>query len=478
MLTNKKQQREFKFSPRIINPVRIKKVVIFSADEQVRKASTTLQEYMPWIEVEILTNPLSASNFKSECVSVLLFDDTAMNFVNAENIKKNNKDAILVLLSSNDLIHRSPPSIAAEKFPYTAKANLIFAINNSVFFPENIITAVVRCAEDKLNIEKYSKERRFIFLIVDDEPRWFSQFLPVLYNIIGQRADVMVTRTYEQALKFLFDVNHSTEINEDYRSRGKGDYVVCLITDIFFPKNKNLESDAGRELVSLVNKYYRRIPIIIASKAKQADDLKRIAYIMPKGDPGSLETLSSYIHDFTGMGDFIIRGKSGKEHYRIKHIQELFEIILKAEKSTKKAEKLRQFLETYGQKDYFSTWLYMHGFRELGDELRPRRDSGQRLVTVLKRYLNRDILRMEQTPLIIDGSKIFNLNDLLTVLRTIDAVKIQYFSDNDIFSNWLDRKGYPELAEEFRPIHGSGLALTENLADIVEKWIKKYQQSL
>ena len=187
--------------------------------------------------------------------------------------------------------------------------------------PENIITAVVRCAEDKLNIEKYSKERRFIFLIVDDEPRWFSQFLPVLYNIIGQRADVMVTRTYEQALKFLFDVNHSTEINEDYRSQGKGDDVVCLITDIFFPKNNNLESDAGRELVHLVNKFYPRIPIIIASKARQADDLRRIAYIMPKGDPGSLETLSDYIHDFTGMGDFIIRGKSGKEHYRIKHIQ-------------------------------------------------------------------------------------------------------------------------------------------------------------
>lgn len=37
-------------------------------------------------------------------------------------------------------------------------------------------------------------------IIDDDEPRWFSQFLPVLYNIIGQRADVKLTRTYEETM--------------------------------------------------------------------------------------------------------------------------------------------------------------------------------------------------------------------------------------------------------------------------------------
>jgi len=73
--------------------------------------------------------------------------------------------------------------------------------------------------------------------------------------------------------------------------------------------------------------------------------------------------------------------------------------------------------------------------------------------------------------------KIFNLHDLLHTLRTIDPHKIQYFSDNDLFSIWLDRKGYPELAEEFRPIHGSGQKLEQTLADIVEKWIEIYQQT-
>ena len=473
-----KKAKKFNFVPRTINPVKITNAVILSGNEHIRLAGTVLSENSPWIDVNILPDPITASEYLSDQPSVLLFDDTALSFVDTEKIKANNKDVVLILLSSNDLINKSSPSVAKQKYPYTAKADLIFAIDNFEFLPEKIITSVVRCAEDKLNIEKYSSERRYIFLLVDDEPRWFSQFLPLLYNIIGQRADVMVTRTYEQALKFLFDVNCSSEISEDYFSKGHGDDVVCLITDIFFPKNDTLESEAGRELVNLVNKRYPRIPIIIASKAKEAELLRSIAYILPKGDPGSLEKLSDYINDFTGMGDFIIRGKTGWEHYRIKHIRELYDIILRADKSTKKAEKLRQFFEMYGEKDYFSTWLYMHGFRQLGDELRPRRDSGQRLVTVLKRYLKREILRMKLTPLEIEGKEIYYLTDLLTLFRTINPDKIQHFTDHDIFSNWLDRKGYPELAEAFRPVHGSGNKLKETLIKIIEKWINIYLERL
>ncbi|UCH94455.1 MAG: hypothetical protein JSV88_29875, partial [Candidatus Aminicenantes bacterium] len=292
----------------------------------------------------------------------------------------------------------------------------------------------------------------------------------------GQRADIMVTRTYEEALKFIFGVEHESEIDEtSYLSHGYGDDVVCIITDMFFPKGNNLKSDAGKDLINLINKYYSRIPIIIASKADVARDFKNISFIMPKGDPGSLQTLKNYIHNFTGMGDFLIHSKRGKELYRIKNIREMYETVLKAEKSTNEAKKLRELLEIYGQKDWFSTWLYMHGYKELGDQLRPRKAKGQHLVKLLKNHLKREIQRMNYTPLIIEQNKIFNLEDLLNVLLTVDHDKIQYFSDNDMFSTWLDHQGYPELAEEFRPIHNIGPKLEKILSDIVEKWIKIYR---
>jgi len=471
------KKREFQFTPRIINPVKITRAVIFAADEYVRAAGRSLAESMPWIEVETLSNPFAVSNYRSERPSVILFDDTALNIADTGKIRQLNADAVLVLLSLNEFIHCSPPSVAREKFPYTAKADLIFAFNRTEFAAERIMSSVVRSAEDLINIKKYSRVRRYVFLIVDDEPRWFSQFLPVLYNIIGQRADVMITRTYEETLKFLFDVEDESKISEmDYISSGHGDDVVCLISDIFFPKGDRVSSDAGKDLINLVNRYYPRIPIIIASKAQEVTQFKDVGFLLPKGDPGSLETLRSYIRDFTGIGAFIIHSRTGKELFRIRDIQEMLDLLFEAEKDTPEAEELRELLESYGEKDKFSTWLYMHSFRELGDKLRPKRHRGHALVAVLKRNIKREILRTNFTPLIVNGMKSYNLRDLLHVLRTTDPDQIQEFTDNDIFSSWLDRKGYSELAEELRPIHGSGNRLVQALIEHLEKWIEIYER--
>jgi hypothetical protein len=131
-------------------------------------------------------------------------------------------------------------------------------------------------------------------------------------------------------------------------------------------------------------------------------------------------------------------------------------------------------MESYGQKDKFSTWLYMHSYQELGDILRPKRSQGRRLIALLKKHLKEEIRQLNAAPLTMDGIKVFNLDDLLQALRTISPDIIQPFSNNDIISSWLDRKGFSELAEELRPIHGSGEKLSEILAAIVEKWQKAY----
>ena len=472
-----RKNREFPFNPRIVNPVRIEKTIIFSADEQIRNSAAVLREKMPWIKVLLYSNPLEVSSYISDKATVFLLDDTAISLVDAEKIRKNNKDAVIILLTSNEYIQRSHPSAAEEAFPFTSKADFVFAVNRKEFTPDKIISASIRVGEDFINIHKYSKVRRYIFLIVDDEPRWFSQFLPLLYNIIGQRADVRITRTYEETLKFLFGVKHKKDIDpQNYLDRGHGDDVVCVITDIFFQKEKNLSSEAGKDIIDLIHTYYPRIRIIIASKAKEALDLNHSAFLLPKGDPGSLLTLSSYIHDYTGMGDFLILDEDGKELYRIKNIQELYNLLEFACENSDEAEKLRNLLEEYGRKDYFSTWLYMHSFRELGDKLRPKHDQGHRMITVLKRHILREILRMEDTPLVINGNKIYTLSDLHKLLKSIDPQKIQPLTDKDVFSSWLDRKGYTELANELRPIHGSGEKLIQTLTSCIRKWMKIYQR--
>ena len=475
-MIRKSRLEEYPFAPRIINSIKLKRAALIAADAQLRDSRKKLEEDMPWLKMDILYDPQAVANYRAPQACVFLFDDTALAMVDTEKIRAGNKDAILVLISYQPFVHCSPPQAAGQKFPYTAKADLVFAVSRDEFAPHKILPSVVRAAEDWLNIKKYSEARRYIFYIVDDEPRWFSQFLPVLYGIIGQRADVMISRTYEESLAFLFDVAEESQIDDkNYCWHGRGDDVVCLITDIFFPKGPELQSQAGRDLIGLVNRYYPRVPVIIASKAKEAQKLKDSGFILPKGDPGSLGKLKQYILDLTGLGDFPIFDHEGQEIRRAKDIQSLCQILVEAERDTRPGRLLRKVLESYGENDKFSTWLYMHGYRELGDRLRPLRREGRQLITLLKNSFQAEMARMERTPLIIDGQKIFSLADLQASLRTLSPDQIQPFSDNDIISSWLDRKGYPELAEALRPIHGSGPKLGQTLAQIVEEWIGLYQ---
>jgi hypothetical protein len=476
-MTDRKKARVHEFVPRVINPVRMRRAALFAADAALRESHRVLRESLPWLEIEVLSDPASALRLASEEPRVFLFDDTALAIIDAGEVRRRNPNAIIVLLTFQAFVQCSPPQVAFQKYPYTAAADLVFAVSREEFAPEKIMSSVVRAAEDLLNIEKYSRAPRFIFHIVDDEPRWFSQFLPILYGIIGQRADVKITRTYEESLRFLFGVDDESRIEKErYASLGHGDDVVCLIADIFFPKGEDLQSAAGLDLIRLVNAYYPRIPVIIASKAKEALEFKDLGFILPKGDPGSLQKLRDYILNLTGMGDFLVYADDGRELRRAKDIRGICRLLLEAERDTAEGRELQAILESYGKKDKFSTWLYMHSYRELGDRLRPRRGRGRQLITMLKRHLRLEIARVERMPLLIGGRQVLNLDDLEAALETLPVPVIQPFSDDDIISSWLDRKGFPELAEELRPIHGSGPGLRQTLTEIVGRWVKIYEE--
>jgi len=469
---------EAAYYPRIINPVRFSRAVVFAGDEDVRAAAAELAENMPWTRVEVARGPASLARGDDEEAAVFLFDDTGLVVADVDRLRSRGGDTVVVLLSLNDDVHISPPAVARERHPYTSRADLVFAADREDVPPRTIIGPAVRCAEDLLNIRSYSRERRFIFLIVDDEPRWFSQFLPALYGIIGQRADVMIARTFEKALECLFGVDRPSAIDRrNLASRGRGDDIICLITDLYFPRGDDPAGPAGRELVDLVQSAYPRIPIIVASKDRSADDLRGRALILPKGDPGSLQILKDYIQDHTGMGDFVLAAADGRETFRLGDLARMDEFLAEAAEPSKRGARLREALDRSAERDAFSTWFYMHGHARAAEILRPRQDRGLALVRELRRVIAAERALIRTTPFMIGGEPVFELPDLLEVLKRIETSRIQALSDNDVFSNWLEWKGFHGLAEELRPIHGSGERLRELLAGAVEKWIAFHRET-
>ena len=68
------------------------------------------------------------------------------------------------------------------------------------------------------------------------------------------------------------------------------------------------------------------------------------------------------------------------------------------------------------------------------------------------------------------------MDHLHAAILDLDPETIQPYADDDMLSGWLDRQGYPELAEELRPIHGSGVGLSRTLPQTIEKWIRLYRE--
>ncbi len=464
------------FVPRIINPVKIKDAVICASDQSLRDCRSIIQTEMPWVNCQVIASPQALSASRMADPAAIIMDDVALSLTDTDKLRESNRDIIIVLLSYIGLIQHSPPSVALGKYPYTAKADLVFAVDRGDFAPARIITSVVRAAEDHLNIARHPDISRFIVLIVDDEPSWPSQFLPILYRIIGQRADVKITRTYEEAVGFMFGVEHKSQIDGSHHGTGYGDQVICLITDVYFPRDGEITSAAGLELIELTIRCFARIPIIIASKAQEARELADRGFVLPKGDAGSLEMLEGYIRDRTGIGDFVIHDDDGREIHRSKNIHELYSLIQKAKGRNPESVKLRSLLEAYGAKDMFSTWFYMHGMRQLADELRPQKHSGEKMVSVLAEALGNEIWKMSQIPLVIDNEEINDLGELSRAVGVCSLNRIEDLSHNDILSSWLDQRGFSELAETLRPLHGKGPELREKIIALIEEWTRSHER--
>ena len=475
-MTDTNTNSEYRFWPRSINPIKVGQVVIFSAEKRIRETAGLLVEAMPWLNVEVLREPQAVNEYKTDVPMVFILDDTALPVVDTEVVRINNPGCVIVLLTANTFLQSSAPRPARERFPFSASAELVFAYDSDTCPPHLIVPAAVRAVEDLINIRQSGHIRRFVFLVVDDEPRWVSQFLPVLYNIIGQRAAVMIARTFEETLTFLFGIDDETRIGSpDSTFTGQGDDVVFLITDLVFPREDELDGNSCRDLIRLITQHYPRIPIVIASKADEAEAFRDDFYILPKGDPGSLTELNDHIHDYSGIGDFLIIDDDNNVLYRITSIHELYDVLCLAEEESTEGLKIRDIFEVYGQRDAFSTWLYMHSYRELGDIIRPDRSQGLQLISFLKEHIEKEIERIERTPLIIGSEHAYTLHDLLRALHSVPVEVIQELADNDVISSWLDWHGYTLLAEEVRPIHRIGENLRKAITTVIDRWICDYR---
>jgi hypothetical protein len=197
---------------------------------------------------------------------------------------------------------------------------------SSVFF------SMIKHVEDRINVKndtEYGLVR--VILLVEDSPKYYSRYLPMLYNIVMDQTrriidDVSTDELYRvlrlrarPKILMASTFEEARDILDEYQ-----DYLLCLIADVKFDKDGRQDEEAGFELVRYARDSVKDLPIIIQSSDESNAD---IAYqlkctFINKNSESLVQDFKSFISHYLGFGNFIYRNEFGRKIAEAKSLKE------------------------------------------------------------------------------------------------------------------------------------------------------------
>ncbi|MCD6092225.1 MAG: pyruvate, phosphate dikinase [Bacteroidales bacterium] len=298
--------------------------------------------------------------------------------------------------------------------------NKVFIWNgkSSVFF------TMIKHLEDKINLDNDTNKGLVrVILVVEDNPKYYSLYLPMLYNIVMDqtrriiddvatdelykvlrlraRAKIILTQSYEEAIA----------IFAKYK-----EFFLCLITDVKFYKNGKLNNEAGFNLVNHVRKEVKDLPIIIQSSdinnKMQAIALK--TSFIDKNSNSLFQDFKQFIMKYLGFGNFFYKDKDGNQiavAHTLKEFQE--QLLLIPDES----------LIYHASENHFSLWLKARGEIQVARILNPAKVADFKdgkslrnyLISTISKFRNEQkkgkLIPFEEDDEILDSSNIVILAD-------------------------------------------------------------------
>ncbi|MFQ5538043.1 MAG: PEP/pyruvate-binding domain-containing protein [Gemmatimonadota bacterium] len=255
-----------------------------------------------------------------------------------------------------------------------------------------ILMAIVQAVEDRLNVDRDTRIGVPVFLVVEDNVRFYSAFLPVIYEEVRNlseavqveagnrlqrimrtraRPKILLATTFERAL----------EDFKKYRSS-----IMGVFSDMQFPRNGKPDPDAGKELVKIIREMEPEVPIALQSSHEEnravAEELG-VGFLL-KGSPDFLSQLRKHLSEHLFFGDFVFRDPLGKEIDRASDLKELVGKL-----KTIPAESLAY----HALRHDFSRWLRARAEFGLAARLRPRRLEDYPSVEALRESLIQELDR-------------------------------------------------------------------------------------
>lgn len=295
---------------------------------------------------------------------------------------------IIVMLRISDMDPLTFGRMVKEKEPQKPVILLVFDESELQQLPSRISTnaidkvfvwsgdagvfpAVIKYIEDRKNVNRDIKKGNIrLIMLVEDNPRYYSILLPLIYKEILYHTRQMLSKSLNDTHRLLHMRSRAKillastyEEAERYFKR-YGSNLLGIISDIRFPKNSRMDEKAGIRLTKWIREIDPSLPIILQSTNKELEQeaRKNMVEFFDKKSTTLLQDLRNYVSRNFGFGDFIFSRKDGEEISKAKNLREF-----QTELETLPEESLIY----HASRNHFSNWLAARGEFNIASLLRP-----------------------------------------------------------------------------------------------------------
>ncbi|MGD9083787.1 MAG: PEP/pyruvate-binding domain-containing protein [Desulfobacterales bacterium] len=251
----------------------------------------------------------------------------------------------------------------------------------------DLLLALIKNLEDRLNVTYDTQRARVrVIIIVEDSPIYYSSLLPLLYKeIVSQtqavmeeslndehrilrmraRPKILVAQTYEEAVK----------LYEQYKP-----YLLSVFSDVRFPKNHELDNDAGFNLLSMIRADNPDLPLLnFSSEESNRERAQNIPAVFLNKNSATLHSeIRSFFMQYLGFGEFIFRLPEGEEIGKASNLHEMEKLLPTIPDES---------FFYHATRNHFSSWLMARSEIMLASKLKPVKISDFQSIKEAKAYL-------------------------------------------------------------------------------------------
>jgi CheY-like chemotaxis protein len=294
----------------------------------------------------------------------------------ATEVKRSGIEAAVVVLAYDyrevkNFVARTPHSPIERIFLWQGNARILISI--------------IKYIEDKMNVEHDTDAMNVpVMLVVEDNIRYYSSFLPVIYTELISQARRLISEGLNVAHKLVrirarpkillaSDFESGAALALRYRQN-----LLGVVLDVEFPRRGQVMPEAGFELARLIRSVVPDVPIVLQSGRPEFMDkayAEEFSFLQ-KRSPTLLGDLRNWLIDQVGFGDFIFRLPDRKtEVARASNLNELEQALRKVPAES---------ISYHAGRNHFSHWLMARTEFAVAQKLRPRKVSDFASIEVLR----------------------------------------------------------------------------------------------